>query len=266
MPFDFQANREVEDINKITEDFRPFYKEKDDGTGWVLSDDPQVQSAVKVISGLFKTVSDTRRERDTFRGRAVDLGPLSEFGQTPDEIAEAVRNRIEEARSAGRTDEDLQAAQDRLRRELQSGHDSEKTKWTERERFLVSEIEKLTLDTALDAALGDRAVSRPVAKKVLRDFLKAEPDPETGTYRTIVPDERGDPRRRVSDGQLFTAEDLVKECMDREDFQILFKSEAPNGSGSKPGSSQRRVPSGIDPNRQKSAHEKIRDGLSKRGV
>jgi hypothetical protein len=265
MPFDFEANKVVEDINKVPEDFRSFYKEASDGSGHALDESsPAVKSAVKVISGLWSTVANQRREVEGKIKTGVEtaLSPLSEYGSDANAILEAITTRIDEAKKGGKGAKDAEAALDKLRKDLTDVHSAEKNKWTEKEKTLVDQIRKLLVDNVIGEALGDRAVSQTVARRVIADFVDIDAD-EAGDFRTIVKDEHGDTRKRVTDGQFFTVDDLIKELQGKDDYKPLFKSEAPRGSGSPPGGPSRRVEVPV-PGANKSAVDKIRDGLRTR--
>lgn len=264
MPFDFNANRTVEKIDVVPEDFRPFYVESSDGSGFTLADSPQVASAVKVISGLYKTVSNTRKEADDLRGQSVDLSPLKDYGDTPEEIATAFTAKIEEIKKSGKSNADVEDQLNKLRRDLTDVHTAEKTKWGERETGLIKQIRNLLVDNVINEALGDSAVSPKMARRVISDFVDIEAD-ENGNFRTIVKDaENGGARKNVTDGQLFTVEDLVKELKGHDDYKPLFKSDAPKGSGSRPGAPSRFVDRKPDAGEGKSSLDKIKSGLDAR--
>lgn len=262
MPFDFDANKTVEDLNTVPEDFRPFYEEGTDGT-FSLSGSAPVTSAVKVIGGLYKTVGNVRREVDTLKGKQIDLGPLKEYGEDPEAIATAITAKIEEIKKSGKSDADTDAAVEKLRKDLTDVHVAEKNKWGEDRNTLVSQIRSLLVDNKINEAIGDKTVSPVVARRVIADFVDIEQD-ENGNFRTIVKDEQGGARKRVTDGQLVTVDDLVKELMGKEEFQPLFKSDAPRGAGSPPGGPGRKIQSALPEGHKKSSFEKIRDGLAKR--
>lgn len=266
MPFDFSTNKTVEELSSVPEDFKSFFQETTDGSGFSLSEDQRVKDAVKVISGLWSTVSNQRKELDTNveTGLKEALSPLSDFGDSAESILEAIAARVEEAKKSGKTDKDVDAATDKLRKDLTDVHEAEKRNWTDEKGSLVGQIRGLLVDNVINEALGDRAVSSMVARRVIADFVDIDSD-ENGKFRTIVkdPDNPKQARKNVTDGQLFKVEDLIKELSGKDDYKPLFKSEAPKGSGSQPGAPSRRVDIPV-PGEKKSSYNKIRDGLKKR--
>jgi hypothetical protein len=266
MPFDFSANRTVEDLTKVPEDFRGFYKEASDGSGHVLDEaNPVVVSAVKVIGGLWTTVANQRREIETKVKTGVEgaLAPLSEYGADANAILEAVTAKLDEAKKSGvRGSKDQEAALEKLRKDLGDVHVAKERQWEESRTGLIGQIRRLLVDNQIGEALGDRALSPKVAKRVIGDFVDIEED-EGGNFRTIVRDPvTNEPRKRVTDGGLLTVQELVGELATNDEYKPLFKSEAPKGSGSSPGGPGKRVEH-TPPAAQKSYVDKITAGLRK---
>lgn len=245
MPFDFSANRTVEDLNTVPEDFRCYYKEASDGSGHALDDsNPVVKSAVKVIGGLWTTVANQRREIEgkVESGVKSALEPLSEYGADANAILEAVTAKLEDAKKSGvRGSKAQEEALEKLRKDLGDVHVAKERQWEESKSGLIGQIRRLLIDNQIGEALGNKAVSPKIAKRIIGDLVDIEAD-EGGNFRTIVRDPTtGEARKRVTDGGLLTVNELVGELATNDEYKPLFKSEAPKGSGSAPGGLGKQV-------------------------
>lgn len=232
---DFQFG-EVTDLGGVPEQFRSFYNpDPVDGKYQVLD---TFGGAASAILGLNKSLKAARLEA---RARNVDLTPLSEFGSTPEEIAEKVKNRIAELETALAQGDKAKLNVDKVRDELSKNHAAELGKTKEREAVLLGEIRRMTVTQSAIAAIVD---------------LKGEPDllmpfvtnqvqvvEEGGKFNVYVVDAAGDRRYSGATGAPMTIGELVKEMKSNPKFSRLFDAEQQSGGGGMPpGGGGSRIP------------------------
>jgi hypothetical protein len=85
----------LKDLGNVPEQFKPLYAPTDDG-GFALSNDATVAGAVEALLGMQKALNAARAEAKEAKGKAVDLGPLSEWGNDPATIAAAFKAKADE--------------------------------------------------------------------------------------------------------------------------------------------------------------------------
>jgi hypothetical protein len=266
MLFDFEQNATVEDLDTVPADFRSFYVEAADGSGFELRTDDTVSSAVKTIKGLYRTMTNQRKEVDRIRKDRVDLSPLSDFGSDPQSIRDEIDARIaeleEKSKSAGGTDVDVKAELDKLRQKLVAEHTTTLTGLQGELDTSRQQMRQMLIDTQISSALAGKAIDIDVAKRVYRDRFDMISDEETGKHRLVVKDEDGAILTNITDGSETTPEQFFAEQAKDERMAFLFKSEAPSGSGHEPRQSHTtRVMQKAKGDL--SADDKIRMGLQK---
>lgn len=263
--FDFDVNKTVDDLSGVPADFKDYYVQTSDGSGYALNEESVVvKNSVKVIKGLWQTIANQRKESEPLVKKQVAeiLGGLTDLGDSPESILEAVDTRVADAKK-GKSNKDVEAATDKLRKDLTDVFDAKENGWGDEKGGLVSQIRKLLVTNVINEALGDRAVSPSVARRVIADFVDIDTD-EAGQFRTIVKDGK-DARKNVTDGQLFTVESLIDELTGMDEYKSLFKSEAPHGSGPNPGDMRRVIrPTGAQGPTELSADAKLLQGLDAR--
>lgn len=260
MPFDFSKNQTVESIDSVPPDFQPFYKEAEDGGFELDSENPVVAKSVTVITGLNKALGKARKEVKDAAGSAVDLTPLAEFGDSPEAILETFQSKIDEvSKSKGKASaEDLQRQLDKARADWEKASSAEKEKLTTRAEGLLSHLRKHLVENALTQAMIEEGVDDPelLMPHVLPSVSARE---ENGDFVVRVVDEEGD-IRHGSTGSEMTLIERVREMKGMDKYGRFFKSEAPKGGGTPPGSGSRRPPQTPE---KMSPTDKIKVGLDK---
>lgn len=260
MQFRFDQNKEVADINAVPEQFRAAYKENN---GKFALQEPFVQFAT-AIDGLNKSLEASRTENKGLKGKAVDLSPLQEYGATPEEIAIAVKAKLDEAIASGRADG--KGALERYKADLEKANAAKLTAEQQRAERYRTALHRATVmstvTTALAAEGGEPALLLPVVQTMVRvvEETRTVNGKEELGFRLAVVDERGEERMSIATGQPLTVGELVKELKTQPAYARAFDASTPTGGGSRPSS---RVQTGGS-DKPKSATAKIAAGIAAR--
>jgi hypothetical protein len=236
MDFEFAKNGEVDDVNKVPEQFRGLYTQVDGkyklGEGYA--------GIASAVDGLNKSLKAARRDADEHKKGKVDLTPFSAIGQlvglegddavNPETLKSAVERIISESK-------DGKVNWDKMKRDLETGFNSKLTQKDGELQTMSKTLQKYLVNSA--------AVQAIAAHKGVPDLLlphiaaKTKVIKEGEDYVVRVVDETGDPRGNASGG-FMTIEDLVKEMKASPVFGRAFESDNTQGTGTKPGSTQQR--------------------------
>jgi hypothetical protein len=229
----------VETLDAVPEQFRTFYKESEAG-GFELAE--AYRPAAQVIVGLNTALKAARREAKGRTGAApsvpaggagqFDLGPLSEFGSSAEEIAEKLRDLQARAENSGKRDE---SAAKRVRDELSRAYEAEKqsmaARLAAREAQLIDTMVSSRAAAAL-SELGARAAAAELLMPFVKNSIRAR-ESDGGALSVEVVDAQGEVRYGL-DGAPMGVRDLVAEMKKNEKYAFLFESEAKSGGGISP--------------------------------
>lgn len=258
MVFDFAKNQTVEKLDDVPEQFRGLYVEGEEG-GFKLSDSDSVKGAISAILGLNKALVAARGEARDIKGRqSVDLSPLGEWGETPEQIAESVNSRIAELTEAAEAGKGLDV--EKIKKDLAKGHTKELEKANKRAEALHGQLKKVLVDGAATGAIA----SLDGDTELLMPFVQRHVDvrEEDGEFRVYVLDEAKDVRYSGSTGRPMEIKELVSEMKSDQRYGRLFKGDAPGGGGTPPGGPGRPIQRGAEDDR--TPRQKIADGLRTR--
>ena len=260
MPFDFAKNQTVENLDNVPADFQPFYKEGEDGTFALDTENAVVGKSVTVIAGLNKALAKSRKEAKDASGKAIDLTPLAEYGEDPEAIMEAFQVKIDEmGKSKGKASaDDLQRQLDKARADWDKASSAEKEAMVKRNDGLLGQLRKHLVSDRLTQAMIEEGVDDPdlLMPHVATSVSAREED---GVFVVRVVDEEGDIRHGAT-GTEMTLRERVQEMKGMDKYGRFFKSEAPSGGGAPPGGASRRpakTPEKLSPT------DKIKVGLDK---
>lgn len=258
MDFDFTKNTQVEADkfeSVVPEQFRGAYAQNEDGA-YVIS--PTAKGLVEAVSGLNKSLKASRQEAKDYRSKAVDLGPLSEFGETVEDIKANIQTKIDELQQSLAKGDDAKLNLDKVKADLQKAFDSQLGKKDEKLQGMQASLEKYLISSAASEALAKHKGVPDLLMPHVHSQTKVVRD-ASGEYRAVVVDKEGDARISTTTGQEMTVSELVAEMKSSEVYGRAFESEAPRGGGTPPGGGGGRKPTG-----EMSATQKIAAGLSKR--
>ncbi|QYW02109.1 virion-associated protein [Stenotrophomonas phage Sonora] len=254
MDFEFAP---VESLDKVPEQFRALYGQQagEDGKFAVADSFKAVADSVNGFNKSNKTL------RSQLKTSAVDLSPLAEFGGTPAEIAEAVKNALSEAST--NKNGDVQKQIDAAKAGLLAGHTKELEKHTARNQALQTQLYGLMVENAATAAVAELKGIPELLMPFIKNQVKVVE--ENGEFKAQVVDGQGEVRYG-STGSPMTIKELVGEMKSQEKYGRLFESEQqPNrgGGGFQPGAGRTQNP-GRQPAADRSANDKISQGLAAR--
>lgn len=259
MQFDFNQSQTVEDINKVPEDFRGLYKEGSDGKYTLNTEDAGVKSAVSAITRLNKSLAAARAEAKAKGEAKPDLSALSEFGETPEDVAKNVQAKIAELTDQLTKGDKNKINVDKIKEDLAKEHAKQTQALTSKNEALTSQLHTLLVENAavaeITAAKGVPDLLMPFVKSQIK-VIEAD-----GKLIPRVVDAQGDIRYSGVTGEPMSIKELVADMKGQEKYGRLFESEQKSGAGTRPGAvtQQPRKEAG-----ERSSVEKIAAGLSKR--
>lgn len=232
MKFNFNENLTVDNLDKVPADFRGLYTETTDGKFKLNSEDATVGSAVKAIVGLNEALNASRAEARDLKGRVVDLTPLKEFGDDPSKILEGFNTKLEDAKkqAKGKQDETVEAQIKAAREALVKAHEGELTKRDARNKALQDQLYGLMVTADATTALSEAGA---VNSKLVLPFIQQQVRvvEEDGSFSVRVVNDKGEDRFSGTTGSHMSIKELVAEMKGDEQYQPLFKSDAPAGGG-----------------------------------
>lgn len=260
MKFNFNKNKVVGSLEDVPEDFRGLYvADGDTGKFKLDTDDPKVKSSVSAIIGLNTALVASRAEAEAARGNAVDLSALSDFGDTPEAIAETVTARIAEAGKAakGKGNEDKEAAVKAAQDAMAQKHTKDLELHSNRNTALTSQLHGVLVTGAATSALAAaKAIDVDLVMPHVINQVTVQEDNGKFTVAVINPDKT--PRYSGTTAQPMTIEELVTDMKGADKYKSLFASENASGGGANPAQRNNPVPTGDN----RSSTGKIESGLA----
>lgn len=238
MEFDFNKSQTVETLEAVPVDFRGLYAEAD-GKFKLATDDPKVGSAVSAVLRLNQSLNSERTGHDKTRAKVVDLGGLSEYGSTVEEILEGFNAQVETLKKGAKNKgaEDLDRQVTKIKEDLAKTHTTEKEALGNRITALTGQLHGLLVtNTATTALTAAGALDAELVLPHLNTQVKVSE--EEGKFNVHVVDKAGDTRYSGTTGSPMSISELVLEMKANDKYKPLFKSEAPAGGGKGP--TQRR--------------------------
>jgi hypothetical protein len=259
----FEFNQKVKDLSSVPNDFQGLYEAAGDGDGFVLRADDATKSAVSAITGLNKALKVARAEAAGFKGSAVDLSALADYGKDPSEILTSFNEKLAAAIKDQPTKEDMARQLDKIKADLSKAHSEELKVSSKRGDALKSQLYGHLVTSAAKTALAEAgAIDSDLALPFLERQVKVIE--EDGTFSVNVVDGTGDARYSGVTGSPMSVGELVAEMKANEKYGPLFKSEVGAGGSGTPAEGGRRSNANAGDKADKSPTEKIRSGLEAR--
>lgn len=260
MEFNFQENAEVEDISKVPEQFRSMYEEGE--TGHKLAE--PFSPIASAIDGLNKSLKAARKDAEKARKDRPDVTPFNELATSVLGLEEAdpsaMRSAIEELmEKAAKGDKEGKVNWDKMKADLEKGYQKQLEGKDGELRAMQSSLESYLIGSEAHRAIAsEKGVPELLLPHIERQTRVVK---EGDKYVTRVVDEQGDPRGN-HEGGFMSIGDLVKEMKASAVFGRAFESEAPAGSGTRPGGPSTRTQS----RNEMTPVDRISAGLKKRGI
>lgn len=252
MDFEFQ---EVDSLDTVPEQFRGLYAEMDGK--FKLNE--TYKGVAEAVNGLNRSLKASRAEAKALKGSKVDLSVLSEFGEDPATIAEAVKSKMSELESQLANGDKAKLNLDKVKQDLAQAHAKDLEKVNKRSEALQTQLYGLLVENAATSAIAEMKG----IPELLMPFVKTQVNvvEEDGEFRVFVVDAQGDRRYSGVTGQPMSIKELVSEMKANEKFGRLFESEQQNGGGgTNPGSTKRPAQ---QQRGELSSVDKIKAGLAK---
>lgn len=240
----------VTTIDSVNADLRWMYKP--DGDGFLLdAENPNVKSTLSTYNNLLHTLKRSRADTDAARKAKVDLTPLSEYGQTPEEIANSFKAKAEELTQQIKG-VNVEKIREGVTKEWQPKYETEQRKV----KSLAEQLHTVMVtNEAISAIAKEKGDARLLLPFIKEQVKVTEVD---GKFIVNVIDATGE--TRYTGAQPTSIAELVKEMKADKQYGKLFESEAPSGAGTRPGAPSRPV---SQPGTKVSSVDKITMGLNK---
>lgn len=259
MDFSFSENQTVEDINKVPQDFRGLYKQGTDGKYALNAEDEGVKSAVSAITRLNSALANERKNRPA----KVDLSPLKDFGETPEDIAKNIGEKMAALEEAAAGSKEAKLNLDKVKEDLAKGFSKEKEQLTKRNEALTGQLHTLLVENAATAAISELKGVPELLLPFVKNHVKVIE--EEGQFKVFVVDGANERRYSGTTGEPMSIKELVSEMKSSDKYARLFESDTASGGGTKPGAhgkGQQAITKKTG-ERELSAVEKISAGLAK---
>lgn len=260
MEFDFNANQTVESIDKVPEDFRGLYVEKD-GKHVLNSEDSATKSAVSAITKLNTSLKASRAEAKANKSGRVDLSGLKDYGDAPDSILVGINAKIAEIKEAAKTtgSEAIERQVEKIKQDLAKAHSGDLEVRDKRIGALTGQLHNIMVQGEAVKALAEANAVDPdlILPFVIQQIKVEEKD---GQFVPTVVDEAKDIRYSGVTGAPMSIKELVAEMKANSKFAVLFKSEAPSGGGKTPTNVNKSI---NKPGGELTSNQKIAAGLAK---
>lgn len=249
----FEFPETVSSIDAVPPDFQGLYAQS--GESYVISD--TVKAAAVAMRKISGSLEKSRKEADDYKKKVVDLSPLADYGQTPEEIANKFSERLAES-SKNKIDID------KMKQEIaqaQAQKFSTETKALQtRNEALTKQLYMLNVrNGATDALTAEKGNLELLMPHVERQVSQVEED---GKLKAYVVDAEGTRRFSPTTGEPMTIRELVSEMKGNPIYAPAFESQKKSGGGTQPDRSSRN---GVSTNTgELSPTQKITAGLEAR--
>lgn len=261
MDFDFSKNTQLDALDAVPPDVKPFYKQVD-GKFALDSENPAVNSAVAMITKMNASLKAARNDANTLKSKVVDLTPLSEFGSNPEEIQQNVQAKLKELQDS--VGKDAKVNLDKIKADLAAGHAKDSEIKDKKIGALTNQLYGLMVESSATGALAEAKGN----VKLLMPFIKEQVKvvEEDGEFKVFVVDKANERRYSGTTGAPMTIKELVLELKANGDFAGAFASEKASGGGTPPGGANRpNNAGGAGTQAGGNSTSKIAAGLAKRG-
>lgn len=247
MEFNFEQNQTVDSLDKVPEDFRPFYAEAD---GKFKLDD-KFKKASTAIDGLNKTTK-------TLRSGTKDLTTLVEKYKALGDSPEAIQQKIEELNTALSSKEKInpEKIKEEITKQFKGQLDEKDAKIGKKDKAIHKYLVTSQATTAIAEAKGVPELLLPHIERQVKVVEEGD------DYKVVVVDAAGDTRYGAA-GQPLTIAELVTNMKGDKVYGRAFEAESNGGGGSNAGGAQRKVQT-QQKEQPKSSLDKISAGLAKR--
>lgn len=269
MSFDFEKNNSVADIDTVPENYRGLYAEGQNDAGekvFIITDAAKglVADYIGTNKSLVQTRADKKAASDESASRRVTKKSVMDFvsnlgveGIDEDAPLDALTGFITDLTEQVKGGKQIKVDMDKIKAESKRLLDEAVAVEVAKTGKMQGALERYLVGQAASNAIADAKGSRELLLPIVKERVRVVQDGEDFVVRVVDAD--GDFRSDGSGGWMGVA-GLVAELKTSENYARAFESEAPNGTGIKPGAAQQKVPrqtADLTP------AQKIAQGLSK---
>lgn len=271
MPFDFAANKVVDNLDSVPEKYRGLYGEVTDGENagkftvteaarGIIDDYTGTTKSLEDLRGKTKSANDEAAQRRVaLKGYEQIMADLDipEDSRTADGLKAKIEDLLKSSKSAA----EVQSRIETIKREMAAEH----SKQLEAKDGEISEmrtsLNKYLIDGEASRALAAAKGSPDLLLPHIKERCKVVKG-DNGDYMVHVMD--GDSVRYNGAGDAMTVTDLVTEMKSNPTFARAFDSETAKGSGTHGNNQNQRPAQQRRVGEEKPPNTKISDGLTKR--
>jgi len=268
-PFDFEANTSVADINTVPENYRGLFVEgQNDAGDTVFTVIDAAKGIVADYIGTNKSLTQSRADKkaasDESANRRVTQKSVVDFARNlgieeldENEPLGALTSFITDLTEQVKGGKQIKIDMDKIKAESQRLLDEAVAVEVAKTGKMQGALERYLVGQAASNAIADAKGSRELLLPIVKNSVKVVQDGEDFVVRVV--DNDGDFRSNGAGGWM-GVEALVAELKTNEIYARAFESEAPAGTGAKPGAAQQKAPR---PTAELTPAQKITQGLNK---
>ena len=269
MPFDFEKNTSVAAIDTVPENYRGLYAEGQNDAGetvFTITDAAKglVADYVGTNKSLAQSRADKKAASDESANRRVTQKSVVDFARNlgieeldENEPLTALTGFITDLTEQVKGGKQIQIDLGKIKVESQRLLDEAVLVETAKTGKMQGALERYLVGEAAGAAIADAKGSRELLLPIVKERVRVVQDGEDFVVRVVDAD--GDFRSDGAGGWMGIGA-LVAEMKTNERYARAFESEAPGGTGIKPGAAQHKTPRNDG---ERTPAQKIADGLSK---
>lgn len=244
----------------MPENLRGLYRPKADNSGYeIRSDDAGVSSAIAAITGLGGALSASRKEADQLRNTVPDLSVLKDYGDTPQAIADKIKQTIADLSAKG---SEAGAAIERVKHEMAQVHAGALGEKDKAIAGLTAQLHEQLVGAEINRVASEKGVDSDLLRPFIMPNVRVVSD-SNGKLKPVVVEADGKTVRysQKTAGAEMGVGEHVEELLSQDKFKVLVPSKAPVGGGTAQPNRQVQRP-GAAP---KTSVDKIASGLKKLG-
>ncbi|MBW2636048.1 MAG: hypothetical protein JRC86_00735 [Deltaproteobacteria bacterium] len=257
--FNFSKNKELETLDKVPDNIKPFYTRsdaEDDTSPFVLKKDEVVSAAVNIITGAAGALE---KERNKKAVDPVDLTPLSAYGTDVEGIVTAVNKQKDDLEKQIKGDSNVKEQINDLRREMSTAHATETNALKTENGNLVHQLDEYMIQTEIDAAAAVVGANPKLIAPFAKVHMKVNVDENSRRSVVIINLDGTDRYSMENAGDLANGVELLQDMQKDAQYKALFPPSQKSGAGSEPGPG--RKPAGKKGAENMTAASKIAQGL-----
>lgn len=204
-----------------------------DGHNTAVQDTPETGSRSDPGPDLAQDVAKLRAALQAERKLKREAeSRLAEFADiSPDEAREALKSAAKAREAQDRTKDRVEKDNEARLSQIEAKHEKESGSWKKREEFLLGQIQRNLVDSAVSAAIAEAGANVALLSPHVKAAIKLDTDKD-GNYAVRVAGEDGEPLVTLESGK--TGDMSVREYVDtvmREKFPMAFPGTGNSGTG-----------------------------------